>query len=64
VASAIGDIDAAPPPEVASPGVSLFADLDAFYLEHERCGDLDSAVEGGRVWMACTCGAVINRGRR
>jgi hypothetical protein len=26
-----------------------------------RCGDLDSAVEGDRVWMTCTCGAVINR---
>jgi hypothetical protein len=25
-----------------------------------RCGDLDSAVEGDRVWMTCTCGAVIN----
>jgi hypothetical protein len=35
-------------------GVPLLADLDAFYLEHERCGDLDSG-------MACSCGAVINR---
>jgi hypothetical protein len=26
-----------------------------------RCGDLDSAVEGDRVWMTCTCGAAINR---
>jgi hypothetical protein len=23
--------------------------------------ELDSAVEGDRVWMTCTCGAVINR---
>jgi hypothetical protein len=44
-----------------SRGVTLLADLDAFYLEHERCGDLDSAVGGDRVWMTCTCGAVINR---
>jgi hypothetical protein len=26
-----------------------------------RCGDLDSAVEGDRVWMTCTSGAAINR---
>ena len=42
-------------------GVPLFADLDACYQEHERRGELDSAVKGDRVWMACTCGAVINR---
>jgi len=42
-------------------GVSLLAALYAFYLEHEYCGDLDSAVEGDRVWMTCTRGAVINR---
>ena len=24
-------------------------------------GDLDGGVEGDRVWMACTCGATINR---
>jgi hypothetical protein len=41
--------------------VPLFADLDAFCLEYERCGDLDSAVDGDRVWMRCTCGAVISR---
>jgi len=29
--------------------VTLLADLDAFYLEHERCGELDSAVEDDRV---------------
>jgi hypothetical protein len=41
--------------------MTLFTDLDAFYLEHEHCGELDSAVEGDRVWMTCTCGAAINR---
>ena len=35
--------------------------LYALYLEHEHCGELQSAVEDDRVWMACTCGAVINR---
>jgi hypothetical protein len=39
----------------------LLADLDAFLQEHRRCGDLESAVEGDRVWMACTCGAVLVR---
>jgi hypothetical protein len=39
----------------------LGADLEAFILEHEYCGELDSAVENDRVWMTCTCGAVINR---
>ena len=32
----------------------LLLDLDAFYLEDERCGDLDSAVDGDRVWMVCS----------
>jgi len=27
----------------------LLADLDAFYLEHQYCGDLDSAVETERL---------------
>ena len=43
------------------PVVSLLDDLHAFVQNHEHCGDLDSAVEGERVWMTCTCGAVINR---
>jgi hypothetical protein len=30
-------------------------------LEHERCGDLDAAVESDHVWMTCTCGAAISR---
>jgi hypothetical protein len=35
--------------------------LEAFILEHEYCGELDSAFEQDRVWITCTCGAVINR---
>ena len=35
----------------------LLAALDAFLQEHRRCGELDGGVEGGRVWMACDCGA-------
>jgi hypothetical protein len=28
------------------PAVSLLTDLDAFYTEHGRCGDLDAGVDG------------------
>jgi hypothetical protein len=42
-------------------GVTLLDALYAFYQEHEHCGELDSAVEDDRVWMSCTCGAVISR---
>ncbi len=41
--------------------MTLPADLNAFIQEHRRCGDLDAAVEGDRIWMTCTCGAAINR---
>jgi hypothetical protein len=34
--------------------------LDAFYLEHRRCGEPGRGVEDDRVWMTCTCGATIN----
>jgi hypothetical protein len=39
----------------------LLRDLRAFCLEHENCGELDTGVEGDRVWMTCTCGARIER---
>jgi hypothetical protein len=41
--------------------VTLLADPDAFFPEHRRCGDLGSGLDGDRVWMTCTCGAVISR---
>jgi len=41
--------------------VTLLDALYAFYQEHERCGDLDSGLDGDRVWMTCTCGAVLVR---
>lgn len=41
--------------------VTLLADLHAFYLRHQYCGDLDSAVESDRVWITCTGGARIER---
>jgi hypothetical protein len=42
-------------------GRALFDALWAFYEEHKYCGELDTGIEGDRVWMTCTCGAVINR---
>ena len=41
--------------------IDLGPALEAFILEHEYCGELDGGIEGDRVWMTCTCGAVINR---
>ncbi len=32
-----------------------------FIREHEYCGELDTGVDADRVWMTCTCGAVISR---
>jgi hypothetical protein len=39
--------------------ISLGDALEAFILEPEYCGELDAGVEADRVWMTCTCGAVI-----
>ena len=44
-----------------TPAVPLLTDLDAFLAEHRRCGDLDGGARDGRVWLACTCAAVISR---
>ena len=41
--------------------MSLLRDLDVFYREHRRYGELDSGVEGACVWMKCSCGAVLGR---
>jgi hypothetical protein len=47
--------------------VSLLTELDAFFTEHRRCGELDGGVDWLTVWLACDCGASIARrwtGRR
>ena len=41
--------------------VTLFEALWVFYREHEYSNELDGGVEGDRVWMTCTCGAMINQ---
>jgi len=39
-------------------GVTLFDALQAFFQEHQYCGEIDSGVDGGvdggRVWMTRT----------
>jgi hypothetical protein len=36
--------------------------LDAFYVEHSLCGELDGAVNEYYVWLAClTCGTPMVR---
>ena len=37
----------------------LGAALEAFILEHEYCGELDAGAEADRVWMTCSCGAML-----
>jgi hypothetical protein len=41
--------------------VGLLAELDAFYLDHSRCAELDAGVDGAVVWIACECGASTAR---
>jgi hypothetical protein len=41
--------------------VSVLTELDAFYLDHRRCGELEAGVEGPTVWFDCECGARIAR---
>jgi hypothetical protein len=40
---------------------SLLTDLDAFYLEHRLCGELQAGVDGPVAWIVCDCGARIAR---
>ena len=45
-------------------GVTLVRELDAFFQEHRRCGDLDGDGEGDRIWMTCMCDARLQTARR
>jgi hypothetical protein len=46
---------------LGSRAVTLLTELDAFFTEHQRCGDLDAGVDGPVVWFDCECGARIAR---
>ena len=41
--------------------MTLLTELDAFYVDHRRCGDLDAGVDGPMFWMPCDCGARMAR---
>jgi hypothetical protein len=41
--------------------VTLLTELDAFYLDHRLCDELDAGVDGPVVWFDCECGARISR---
>jgi len=40
---------------------AILRDLYAFSQEHRRFGELEGGVESDRVWMTCSCGAVLVR---
>jgi hypothetical protein len=46
------------------PAVRLLTELDAFFIEHRRCGELDAGVDGLIVWIACECGRAWRGGCR
>jgi hypothetical protein len=41
--------------------MSLLTELDAFYTEHRRCGDLETGFDGPVVWFDCEGGARMTR---
>jgi len=41
-------------------GVTLFDALQAFFQEHQYCGELDGGGEGDRVGMTCTCRSSVS----
>jgi hypothetical protein len=41
--------------------VGLLTELDAFYLDHRRCGEKEAGVDGPILWIACDCGASMAR---
>ena len=62
---ALGAVVPAPPlahaPRGTLKAVSLLTELDGFYIEHRRRGELEAGVEGPTVWFDCECGARIAR---
>jgi hypothetical protein len=41
--------------------VSPLTELDAFFTDHNACGDLDANVDAEVVWIICDCGASMAR---
>ena len=38
---------------------TVWDSFEAFLHEHRACGELDSGVEGERLWAACSCGGAL-----
>ena len=45
--------------QLDSDEVSLLESFAAFLSEHRGCGELDGGAEEEWIWMACSCGAVV-----
>jgi hypothetical protein len=43
------------------PAVTLLTELDAYFTDHMRCGDLDAGIDWPVVWIACPCDARMAR---
>jgi len=39
----------------------MLTDLDAFFTERQRCGDLDAGMDGPIFWIGCECGTSVAR---
>jgi hypothetical protein len=46
---------------VQKANVEPLTELNAFFTEHQRCGDLDAGVDERIAWIACDCGAGMAR---
>jgi len=46
---------------VQKANIEPLTELNAFFTEHLRCGDLDAGVDWPIVWIACDCGARMAR---
>jgi hypothetical protein len=46
---------------LCSQAATLLTELDAFYIDHRLCGELDVGLDGLVVWLACDCGASMVR---
>ena len=41
--------------------MSLLTELDAFFTDHMRCGELEAGIDGPVVWFDCECGVSMAR---
>lgn len=41
--------------------MTLLTELEAFYIDHRLCGELEVGVDGSIIWFHCECGARMVR---